>query len=204
LITIEGIDGSGKSSLVSALRTLISDLNPVFTREPGATWVGDQVRRAVAEKQDPITEALLFTADHAAHLASVIRPGLAKDALVISDRYSDSRYAYQAITLEGHVPDPVSWLRCLHAGWTVPPDHTFLLVLPVDAALARINKPTPREHFEQEWVLSRVQENYLSLAAAEPSRFIIVDALKNEEEIHRFVADAIRTFSELSPSRPRR
>jgi dTMP kinase len=94
-------------------------------------------------------------------------------------------------------------LRCLHDGWTVPPDHTFLLVLPIDAALARINKPTPREHFEQEVVLRQVQENYLSLAAAEPSRFIIVDALKNEEEIHQFVASAIRTFSESLRSRRR-
>jgi dTMP kinase len=157
----------------------------------------------VAEQQDPISEALLFTADHAAHLASVIRPQLAQGALIISDRYSDSRYAYQAITLEGHIPDPVSWLRCLHAGWTIPPDHTFLLVLPIDAALARINKPTPREHFEQEGVLRRVQENYLSLAAAEPSRFVCVDALKNEGEVHRFVAGAIRTFSESSQSRRR-
>ncbi|HNJ81438.1 MAG TPA: dTMP kinase, partial [Methanoregulaceae archaeon] len=76
LVTIEGIDGSGKSSLVLSLHTLLSDLSPVFTREPGSTWVGDQVRRAVAEKADPITEALLFAADHAAHLSTLVRPSL--------------------------------------------------------------------------------------------------------------------------------
>ena len=71
LITLEGIDGSGKSTLHENLRTILADLDPLFTREPGATWVGDQVRRAIAEQIDPITEATLFVADHAAHLAKV-------------------------------------------------------------------------------------------------------------------------------------
>ncbi|MDD1693954.1 MAG: dTMP kinase, partial [Methanoregula sp.] len=71
LVTLEGIDGSGKSSLHAALKDLLVDLDPVFTREPGATWVGDSVRRAIAEQIDPVTEATLFVADHAAHLAKV-------------------------------------------------------------------------------------------------------------------------------------
>lgn len=99
LITLEGIDGTGKSTLHSGLAELLVDLNPVFTREPGATWVGDSVRRAIAEQTDPVTEALLFVADHAAHLATVIRPALADGRIVISDRYTDSRYAYQSVTL---------------------------------------------------------------------------------------------------------
>jgi dTMP kinase len=152
---------------------------------------------------DPVTEALLFTADHAEHLATVIRPELTRNTLIISDRYSDSRYAYQAITLEGHLPDPLSWLKQLHEGWTIPPDLTFLLVLPANTALDRISRTKPREHFEREEVLTRVQENYLMLARAEPSRFILVDALKKEEEVHRFVAGAIRQFSGLSRSRHR-
>jgi dTMP kinase len=203
LITIEGIDGSGKSSLVSSLGQLLADLHPVITREPGATWVGDQVRRAIAQEMDPITEALLFTADHAAHVASIIRPGIARGDLIISDRYSDSRYAYQSVTLEGQLPDPLLWLRGLHDGWTIPPDHTFLLVLPIDVALSRLHKPTPLEHFERADILKRVQDAYLNLAAREPGRFIIVDALKEEAEIHRFTADTIRTLSESSRSRRR-
>jgi len=75
LITLEGIDGSGKSTLLSALEKSLSDLSPVFTREPGATWVGEQVRRAITERADPVTEALLFAADHAAHLEAVVTPG---------------------------------------------------------------------------------------------------------------------------------
>ena len=99
LITLEGIDGSGKSTLHESLREPLADLDPLFTREPGATWVGDQVRRAIREQIDPVTEATLFVADHAAHLAKVVRPALAEGRLVISDRYSDSRYAYQSVTL---------------------------------------------------------------------------------------------------------
>jgi dTMP kinase len=192
LITLEGIDGSGKSTLVASLRTALADLQPVFTREPGATWIGDQVRRAIAEQLDPITEALLFTADHAAHLATVVRPALEAQRPVISDRYTDSRYAYQAVTLEGHVPSAMEWLMDLHDAWTIRPDRTFLLVLPVDTALERIKVHATREHFERKEVLERVQQNYLLLAARDPTRFVIIDAEKEKNEICSFVSAEIR------------
>ncbi|MDD1718985.1 MAG: dTMP kinase [Methanoregulaceae archaeon] len=204
LVTIEGIDGSGKSSLVASLCESLADLCPVFTREPGSTWIGDQVRRAIAEEIDPIAEALLFVADHAAHLSEVVRPALARGELVISDRYSDSRFAYQMVTLRGAVPDPLAWLREVHDGWTVAPDLTFLLVLPVHEALSRRSRSGGQEHFEQEEVLGLVQKNYLDLASAEPSRFVVVDALKEEAEIHRFVAGEIRRAAESSRSNRRR
>jgi len=192
LITLEGIDGSGKSTLHESLKGLLSDLDPLFTREPGATWVGDQVRRAIKEQIDPVTEATLFVADHAAHLAKVVRPALAEGRLVISDRYSDSRYAYQSVTLQGIVPDPEGWLRAMHNGWTIIPDKTFLCVLPVDEALTRLKPDSEREHFEKRETLEKVQNNYLSYAKAEPSRFIIVDAMLAPEIVAGFVADAIR------------
>jgi len=192
LVTLEGIDGTGKSTLLAALAEELCDLEPVITREPGATWVGDSVRRAIAEERDPVTEALLFVADHAAHLASVVRPALAAGRLVISDRYSDSRYAYQQVTLEQVIPDPLCWLRGLHDGWTVVPDRTFLFVIPVGEALDRLREKNGREHFERQEILVKVQENYLNLARAEPSRFIVVDAMKGRDEICRFVAGEIR------------
>ncbi|MDD1659999.1 MAG: dTMP kinase [Methanomicrobiales archaeon] len=195
LITIEGIDGSGKSSLVEGLKGRLSDLSPLYTREPGATWVGDQVRRAIAEQVDPVTEALLFAADHAAHLATLVAPAIREGRIVISDRYTDSRYAYQSVMLDGVLPEPLAWLRAVHAGWTIPPDCTFLLVLPVEAAMARLPAHRTREHFEEGEVLSRVQRQYLALAEEEPSRFVVIDALGEKEEICRFVADEIRTLS---------
>ncbi len=192
LITLEGIDGSGKSTLHEGLREKLADLDPLFTREPGATWVGDQVRRAIAEHIDPVTEATLFGADHAAHLAKVVRPALAEGRLVISDRYSDSRYAYQSVTLQGIIPDPEGWLRAMHNGWTIIPDRTFLCVLPVDAALTRLKPDSQREHFEKRETLEKVQNNYLTFARAEPSRFVVVDAMLPPETVAGFVADAIK------------
>jgi dTMP kinase len=203
LITLEGIDGSGKSTLHSALQESLADLEPVFTREPGATWVGESVRRAIAEQIDPVTEATLFVADHAAHLAKIIRPALKENKLVISDRYSDSRYAYQAVTLKGVIPEPEEWLRAMHNGWSILPDKTFLCVLPVDEALARLKPQNRREHFENRDILENVQHNYLRFAADDPSRFVIVDAMKEKEEIATFVADSIRQILQLSRSRRR-
>jgi dTMP kinase len=196
LITLEGIDGSGKSTLHSALRNLLQDLDPVFTREPGATWVGEAVRRAIAEQIDPVTEATLFVADHAAHLATVVRPALAEGRLVISDRYSDSRFAYQSVTLQKIIPDPEAWLRAMHNGWTIIPDKTFLCILPVDDALNRLKPDSQREHFEKREILEKVQNNYLTYAKAEPSRFVIIDAMLPPGTVAGFVADAIRQESE--------
>ena len=203
LITIEGIDGTGKSTLMAALKEELADLQPVFTREPGATWVGEAVRRAIAEQIDPITEATLFVADHAAHLATVVRPALNEGKLVISDRYTDSRYAYQSVTLEGVIPKPLEWLRAMHDNWSIVPDKTFLLVISVDAALARLSKKNGREHFERREVLEKVQNNYLEFAKNEPSRFVIVDAQKEKEEVTRFVANAIRLTLQSSRSHRR-
>lgn len=203
LITIEGIDGSGKSTLLAHLRELLADLDPLYTREPGATWVGESVRRAIAERMNPITEALLFCADHAAHIDTLIRPALNEGRLIISDRYADSRFAYQSVVLDGVIPDPLSWLRRIHEGWTIQPDRTFLLVLPVEDAVSRLGPEKKREYFENAAILSRVQENYLDLAAADPSRFVIVDALLPEEEVARFIADEIRADALSSRRRPR-
>jgi dTMP kinase len=143
-------------------------------------------------------------ADHAAHLDAVIRPALEAERVVISDRYSDSRYAYQAVTLEGILPDPVAWLRGVHEGWTIRPDRTYLLVIPVDEAIDRLAANAHREHFEQAEILERVQQHYLAFAAEDPKRFVILDAMKEKEEIVSFVAEDIRRHAGRSRSRPRR
>ncbi len=193
LITLEGIDGTGKSTLHAALGDALADLNPVMTREPGATWIGESVRRAIAEDADPIAEALLFAADHAAHLAGIIRPALTGGQLVISDRYIDSRYAYQQVTLASILEDPLSWLRAVHGSWTILPDMTFLLMVPVDIALERTGMRERGEHFEQRDILEMVQERYLELATAEPVRFTIIDATLPPGQILRFVTETIRS-----------
>jgi len=204
LVTLEGIDGTGKSTLLAGLKSLLADLDPVYTREPGATWVGEAVRRAIAEQTDPVCEATLFVADHAAHLATVVRPALAEHRLVISDRYSDSRFAYQSVTLAGVVPEPEQWLRAMHDGWSIVPDKTFLLVIPVEDALARLSTKSGREHFERREVLEKVQNRYLEFAKAEPGRFVIVDALLDKDEVARFVAEGIREVLKEGKQRKRK
>ncbi|MDE4907556.1 dTMP kinase [Methanogenium marinum] len=195
LITIEGIDGTGKSTLIRNLTENLIDLGPVITREPGSTWIGEQVRRGIAEEIDPVAEALLFTADHAAHIRDVIRPALSEGKVVISDRYSDSRYAYQSVTLDSILPDALGWLEAVHRGWTIVPDHTYLLTIPVEEAMKRLsNDRDTAEHFEKADILTRVQKNYLTAAERDPERFVIVDAMLEKEKIGNFVADSIRQF----------
>ncbi len=192
LVTIEGIDGSGKSTLHKALGPYLADLDPVITCEPGSTWIGEAVRRAIREHADPIAEALLFVADHAAHLREVIWPALSEDRLVISDRYIDSRLVYQQVTLDGIIPDPLTWLRAVHHGWTIMPDLTILLAVPVPVALERTGKRESGEHFEQESVLTKVQEYYMELVEEDTARFLILDGTLPPEHILRVAGEVIR------------
>jgi dTMP kinase len=80
----------------------------------------------------------------------------------------------------------------LHSGWTIRPDLTFLIVLPVDEALSRIGDKRMREHFENHDLLTKVQEHYLDIAGSDPSRFVIIDGMKEEKEIAGFVAGVVR------------
>lgn len=192
LVSLEGIDGSGKSSLHHALSTALSDLSPVMTCEPGATWVGDPVRKAIALHADPLTQALLFVADHAAHLATVIRPALADNRLIITDRFIDSRFAYQGVQLRSVVPDPSSWLAAVHEGWTILPDLTFLLIISPENALERISDRPGRDQYEECGFLTAVQEQYLCRVEEDSKRFVLIDATKEPDELVSFVAESIR------------
>ncbi len=133
---------------------------------PGQHGWESQSAGRLPSRSIPSREATLFVADHAAHLATVVRPVLAEGKLVISDRYSDSRFAYQSVTLDGVIPEPEKWLRAMHNGWSIVPDKTILLVIPVDDALARLADKSGREHFERREVLEKVQNRYLEFARA--------------------------------------
>ena len=135
---------------------------------------------------------------------TVVRPALEAGKTVISDRYTDSRYAYQAIMLEEKIPDPLGWLRAVHKGWTIIPDRTFLLLVPVEEALRRLPAGRGREHFEDGPFLEKVHRNYLALAETEPARFVTVDSLLPPEVIHQFVGEEIRRIARRPRSRRRR
>ncbi len=179
LITVEGIDGSGKSTVCEALEEVYPEA--VLTREPTTSWYGQAVRRSIATPDaDPLAELFLYTADHADHLHRLIRPSLEAGKLVISDRYSDSRYAYQGTTLEGVLPEPMSFVRSVHEPWTREPDLTIYLDVPPAVGAARSEGANKFEHKSH---LRAVRDRYETLLAAEPDRFVRVDATRSSSSV---------------------
>jgi len=190
LVTLEGLDGSGKSTACAALRE--SDVLPpgtVFTREPTTTWYGEAVQRSIGDPEaDPLAELFLYTADHAAHLAGTVEPALARGDLVVSDRYSDSRFAYQGASLADRFDDPVAFVQRLHEPWTRPPDATVYLDVDPETAAGRAGATNKFERVDH---LRRVRENYEGLLAADPDRFVRVDATRPETDVVEAVLEAV-------------
>ena len=165
LITLEGIDGSGKTTVAEALQDSLPEAETVFTREPTDSWYGGAVARSIGDDEaDPVAELFLYTADHADHLSRVVRPALDRDEVVISDRYTDSRYAYQGATLEGVVRRPMEYVRGVHEPFTRAPDATLYFDVPPETGAERAGATNK---FETADYLSRVRANYERLIEAE-------------------------------------
>ncbi|MFB6281212.1 MAG: dTMP kinase [Haloferacaceae archaeon] len=189
LVTIEGLDGSGKSTLVEGLRGAFPDAT--FTREPTDSWYGEAVERSLADEDaDPLAELFLYTADHAAHLARVVRPALDAGRLVVSDRYSDSRIAYQAATLAAAdaVAEPFAYVRSIHEPFSRPPDLTLYLDVDAETAAARSDAANKFERADR---LAAVRERYERLLAAEPDRFVRIDATRPPEAVRERAVAAV-------------
>ncbi|MBN1133772.1 MAG: dTMP kinase [Methanosarcinaceae archaeon] len=194
LITLEGIDGSGKSTICSRLRARPELGDFLFTREPTTDWIGEAVERAIHSDTDNLAELFLFTADHAEHIAKVIRPALESGRNVISDRYSDSRYAYQGMTLCDKFEDPMEWIQNIHRDWTIVPNLTILFDIEPEIAVYRCGKRSEQTKFEKIEFLEGVCANYLRLAEQEPERFIIVNT---DRAIEKIEADVIKIITSL-------
>ena len=189
LVTLEGLDGSGKTTCWEALRDADLFSDATFTREPTETWYGDAVRQSIADNEaDPLAELFLYTADHAAHVSNTIRPALDRGNVVVSDRYSDSRYAYQGATLAGRFDDALAFVREIHEPWTQPPDLTFYLDVDPDTG-ARRSGATNK--FETASYLEDVAANYERLMEADPDRFVRIDATQSQEAVHEAAITAI-------------
>lgn len=194
-ITLEGGDGSGKTTQSNLLGTWLTDAGRtvVSTREPGGSEVGELIRNIVLHHRGdiaPRAEALLYAADRAHHVATVVRPALERGEIVLQDRYLDSSVAYQGAgrVLDGGEIRELS----LWAAEGALPDLTILLDLDPDAARARLDsddKPFDRLEAEKTEFHTRVREAYLALAEAEPERFLVLDASLPPEQI----AASIRT-----------
>lgn len=190
-VVFEGGDGAGKSTQVDRLVRWLraSGRDVVVTREPGGTALGSEVRRLLLHggEVSPRAEALLFAADRAHHVATLVRPALARGDVVVSDRYVDSSVAYQGA---GRALDAAA----VHAlsRWATEglvPDLTVLL--DVDPATGRSRRADGDDRMEAESAAfhGRVREHFLALAAAEPDRYLVLDAARDVEDL----ADAVRT-----------
>ncbi|MFD6053597.1 dTMP kinase [Agromyces sp. NPDC060279] len=188
-ITLEGGDGAGKTTQAELLREWLGGLGRevVRTREPGGTEVGVEVREIVLHHRgdiSPRAEALLYAADRAHHVATLVRPALERGAVVLQDRYIDSSVAYQGA---GRVLDSRE-VRALSEWATedLAPDLTVLLDLDPEAARGRLDASRTRyDRLEAEAseFHRRVREAYLQIAAAEPERVVVVDAAQPAEQI---------------------
>lgn len=185
-ITLEGVDGAGKSSHVEWLAEHFRNQgrNVVFTREPGGTPLGEQLREIVLHTaMHPETEALVMFAARREHLELVIRPGLARGDVVISDRFTDASFAYQC----GGRGLPESKLEVLES-WVhadLQPDLTLLFDVPSEIAQARLSGARAPDRFEQEKMdfHARVRAAYLRRAEAFPGRIRLIDGSKTLPEV---------------------
>ncbi len=197
-ITLEGIDGAGKSTqhgwLVEHLRAQGREV--VATREPGGTPLGEKLRALLlADPMHLETEALLMFAARREHIEQVIEPALARGAWVVCDRFTDASLAYQG----GGRGLPMEKLDIL-ASWvlgTLKPDLTLLFDAPVEVAMQRLRANTPHpDRFEQEQqgFFERVRSAYLQIAANEPGRVRIIDARQPLDSIKKILEKEIATF----------
>lgn len=207
-ISVEGPDGAGKTTQAGALALHLRDrgLDPLLTREPGGTWLGERIREVLLARTDstasadPLTDALLFNAARRQLVVEILRPALASGRTVICARYADSTLAYQGYG----AGVPLERLRILEAAATdgLQPDLTVLLDLPVRVGLTR-KAPGDVTRFEAEFDLAfheRVRDGFVALAAAEPDRFVVVDATRSTEETATAVNAAVdRVISSGEP-----
>lgn len=205
LITLEGIDGSGKSTAAGNIASILAEMMPerrvVLTAEPTTGEAGMILRSelARADASEPsaakqMQELFLFMADHAHHLNKTVLPSLEAGAIVLSDRYADSTAAYQGVTLRGIVPDPVSWIKSIYLPWNRLPDKTLLFALDPQTALQRLKSRRGLEKFDRLEFLRSVDENFRRLAAIEPERFVRIDAGQDAEVV---AEEAIRAILHL-------
>ncbi|MCL5105183.1 MAG: dTMP kinase [Armatimonadetes bacterium] len=194
-ITLEGIEGSGKSSLAARLRKkLAADGFEVFvTAEPGGCPLSDSIRKLLLGSENVISdraELLLFEAARAEHVDTKIRPALERGAIVICDRFSDSSLAYQGYA-RGIDLVTVKMLND-YATSGLRPDLTLLLDLPAEAGLARHTK---RDRISSERLAfhEAVRNGFLALATAEKDRIVVIDATKPLEEVAREALSVIES-----------
>lgn len=198
-ITVEGIEGVGKSTNLDCIRSVLErhDIDCVFTREPGGTTLGEKVRSLLLDRDEhsmtPTSELLLMFASRAQHVEEVILPAIESGRWVVSDRFTDSSYAYQGGG-RGISRSLISQLEAIALG-SFKPDLTILLDLPVEIGLERARVRGEQDRFERQGIafFERVRSEFLWLAKSE-SRIKVVDATLSLEAVNQAVRAIIETL----------
>jgi dTMP kinase len=208
LITLEGLDGSGKTTqirrLAAWLKRRLQANEPIVTRQPGGTETGDRIRALVLDSRQtglaPMTEMALMFADRAQAIAEVIEPALEQGKIVICDRFTDSTEAYQGGG-RGLGSETVLELHRLLCG-NLQPDLTLLLLPGLDVSLERARRRNQRtaeedgpdeSRFEAELdgFYRRVWEKYREIAARESNRVVLIEGELSIDEVHERIVDAV-------------
>ena len=196
-ITFEGIEGSGKSSLIAQLKKYFksSKLEAFFSKEPGGTDLGKEIRKILLNPKysfDPTSELLLLLADRAEHVQKIIRPNLQKNKLFFCDRYLDSTLAYQG---SGRNLDKKIIKEMFKVLDFPIPDLTILLDVPVQIGLSRARKRNKLDRFEKEDLNfhENVRRSYLDLAKNDSTRIVIFDSSISEEELFKKAVNLIKS-----------
>ena len=200
-LSLEGIDGAGKSSHLDAIEALLRKQGRVVTRtrEPGGTPLAEQLRGMILNQpMDPLTESLLVFAARRDHIVQVIAPALARGEVVLSDRFTDATFAYQGggrgfdvqvlATLE-------QWAQARReAGGLLQPDITLWFDLPPEVAAARLADARTPDKFEAQSAdfFRRVAAGYAKRAEADPGRFVRIDANRTREQVWEQVEQALQ------------
>jgi dTMP kinase len=199
-ISFEGGEGAGKSTQTKLLKEWLEKQGEtvVLTREPGGTTLGNQIRQILLDNNtgviSPRSEALMYAADRAHHVYSVIRPALDRGDVVITDRYIDSSIAYQGagrVLLPPEVSRISRW-----ATESLTPSLTIILDLPAEIGLGRLHT-TDRLESEPLNFHERVRQEYLNMAQIDPERYLVVDARQSIEQIHSTIIERVSTLSAL-------
>ena len=188
-ITLEGIEGVGKSTAIEVVRRVLEDKgrDVIITREPGGTPIGEKVRDILLSAQNnemsPVSELFLLLAARAQHLAEVVSPALASGKCVVCDRFFDATFAYQGAG-RGLDPSIIKSATDLISPFFIP-TLTLLLDAPVEVGFKRIENRGHTDRFEEQNRSSfeRIRASYLNRAQLEPKRFCVIDASQSLGEV---------------------
>ena len=199
-ITVEGVEGAGKSTCMALLERQIRAKNHdvLITREPGGTALGETLRELLLghrhDGMDEDTELLLMFAARAEHLHAKIEPALARGEWVLCDRFTDATYAYQGYG-RGIEFSRIALLEDWVQG-DRRPDLTLLLDLPIEQGLERAGKRSAPDRFERQTLdfFEHVRRGYLEMAASEPARYRVIDAAQALEKVSEQIVTVIDRY----------